>query len=86
MKGQQRREKVARMRVKAGGRLAALWLAGALILASITAVVGCGVSTAGNNGSKCPECGSGDVVPIVYGLPGQELQQQAERGEVVLGG
>jgi hypothetical protein len=34
----------------------------------------------------CPECGSHDVLPIVYGLPGPELEARAVRGEVVLGG
>ncbi|WP_156251507.1 hypothetical protein [Pseudactinotalea terrae] len=36
--------------------------------------------------TRCPECGSGDVVEIVYGMPGPELFEAAERGEVVLGG
>ena len=34
----------------------------------------------------CPECGSEDVVPIVYGMPGPELREQSDRGEVALGG
>jgi hypothetical protein len=34
----------------------------------------------------CPECGSQDLVPIVYGLPGPDLSKAAQRGEVVLGG
>jgi hypothetical protein len=34
----------------------------------------------------CPECGSRDVLPIVYGLPGPELEARALRGEVMLGG
>ena len=35
----------------------------------------------------CPECGYYDqVVPIVYGLPGPELIEQARRGELALGG
>ncbi len=34
----------------------------------------------------CPECGSTDIVPIAYGLPGQELVEAADRGEVILGG
>ena len=33
----------------------------------------------------CPRCG-GPAKPIVYGLPGPELQQQATAGEVLLGG
>ena len=35
---------------------------------------------------KCPSCDSNNVVPIVYGMPGSELMEQAERGEVILGG
>ena len=31
-------------------------------------------------------CGSAGVLPIVYGLPGDELAWAADRGEVVLGG
>ncbi|MCI0480533.1 MAG: hypothetical protein L0213_02970 [Candidatus Dadabacteria bacterium] len=34
----------------------------------------------------CPECGSHDVLPIVYGLPGPELEGKAIMGEVMLGG
>ena len=35
----------------------------------------------------CPECGAIDnVVPLVYGRPGPELQKRAEKGEVHLGG
>ena len=36
--------------------------------------------------SACPFCGSRAAVPIVYGLPGRELEKAAERGELVLGG
>ncbi len=35
---------------------------------------------------SCPGCGSRNVIPIVYGLPGPELLDEAERGEVKLGG
>ena len=35
--------------------------------------------------SKCPVCG-GNVVPIVYGMPFEDLEEKADRGEVVLGG
>lgn len=38
-----------------------------------------------NKPEKCPKCG-GKVVNIVYGMPSNELFEQAERGEVVLGG
>jgi hypothetical protein len=35
----------------------------------------------------CPTCGRADrVVEIVYGMPGYELGQRAERGEIKLGG
>jgi hypothetical protein len=34
----------------------------------------------------CSECGSANVIPIIYGKPGQELIEKAERGEVKLGG
>ncbi len=36
---------------------------------------------------ECGECGSNtNVIPIVYGHPGPELREAAERGEVFLGG
>jgi len=35
---------------------------------------------------KCPYCDGSDLVEIVYGLPGEELQEAADRGEVQLGG
>jgi hypothetical protein len=35
----------------------------------------------------CPECGSSEnVIPIIYGHPGPELREAAERAEVWLGG
>jgi hypothetical protein len=34
----------------------------------------------------CPECGSHDVLPIVYGLPSPETMHRAVLGELVLGG
>ena len=34
----------------------------------------------------CPKCGSSANIPIIYGRPGSELLEKAERGEVVLGG
>ncbi|OLT30759.1 hypothetical protein BJF79_38230 [Actinomadura sp. CNU-125] len=36
--------------------------------------------------SACPHCGGGAPIPIVYGLPGPDLFEEAERGEVALGG
>lgn len=37
-------------------------------------------------GSKCPTCKTGKLIPIVYGLPGRELMEQSDRGEIELGG
>jgi hypothetical protein len=34
----------------------------------------------------CPHCGSQRCVPVAYGFPSTDLQEEAERGEVVLGG
>ena len=34
----------------------------------------------------CPQCGSSNSIPIIYGKPSQALAEKAERGEVVLGG
>ena len=34
----------------------------------------------------CPTCGSRRAVPIVYGYPTSELFEEAERGDVRLGG
>ncbi len=36
---------------------------------------------------NCPHCGfEGQVVRIVYGMPGPETIEQSQRGEVALGG
>ena len=35
---------------------------------------------------KCPSCNSNNVVTIVYGMPSSELEEQAQRGEIILGG
>jgi hypothetical protein len=37
-------------------------------------------------GTTCPQCGSGDVAQLIWGLPGPELMEKADQGEVVLGG
>jgi len=37
-------------------------------------------------GSNCPACKAGKLIPIVYGLPGRELMEQSDRGEIELGG
>jgi hypothetical protein len=34
----------------------------------------------------CPECASENVARIVFGYPGRELMELAERREIVLGG
>lgn len=34
----------------------------------------------------CPMCGAVEVIPVVFGLPGPELVERANRGEVSLGG
>jgi hypothetical protein len=34
----------------------------------------------------CPLCGSGEIIPIVYGLPGPELVEKSEKDKVILGG
>lgn len=38
------------------------------------------------NDYACPNCGSGEVLPIEYGYPGLEMGEAAERGEIVPGG
>ena len=35
---------------------------------------------------KCPSCSSDNVAVIAYGLPGPEMMEEAERGDIVLGG
>ena len=35
---------------------------------------------------SCPSCGKDNLLPIVYGLPGQELLKTSARREVLLGG
>ncbi len=38
------------------------------------------------NPPACPMCGSRNVLPIVYGLPGPELAEESMKGRVALGG
>lgn len=61
------------------------WLGVALLGVALSITAACWV---GREAAElcCPECGSVDVIPIVYGKPGTELMEQAERGEVALGG
>ena len=35
---------------------------------------------------SCPQCKSNMIIDIVYGYPGDELQDEASRGKVKLGG
>ena len=35
---------------------------------------------------KCPECSSKDVIPIMYGMPGPEMQKKYYEGKIKLGG
>lgn len=35
---------------------------------------------------KCPACGAGKAIPIVYGMPGPELWEEEKRGAVEIGG
>ena len=37
-------------------------------------------------GSNCPTCKVGKLIPIIYGMPGRQLIEQSDRGEVELGG
>jgi hypothetical protein len=34
----------------------------------------------------CPQCQQKTGVKLVYGYPGDEMREQAERGEIALGG
>ena len=34
----------------------------------------------------CPNCASDVVIPIIYGLPSPETEENAKKGEFVLGG
>ena len=36
--------------------------------------------------TRCPRCGSEDVLPIVYGYPGPDLVEESIAGKVKLGG
>lgn len=35
---------------------------------------------------KCPNCGSENVVPIMYGVPTPEMVERSAKGEIKLGG
>lgn len=34
----------------------------------------------------CPACGSSDLIPILYGLPGLDMVEAGRAGEIVIGG
>jgi len=34
----------------------------------------------------CPSCRTGSVISIIYGMPDYQLLEQAEKGEIHLGG
>jgi ribosomal protein S27AE len=57
-----------------------------LICGALSVSFACGRCDETEAGDVCPECGDGNVIPIVYGKPGNELIEKAERGEVKLGG
>ena len=35
---------------------------------------------------KCPDCSSLDVIPIMYGMPNDKMQQDYSEGKIKLGG
>jgi ribosomal protein L37AE/L43A len=35
---------------------------------------------------ECPECGSGELIPIQYGMPGGEMMEESFKGKIKLGG
>ncbi len=35
---------------------------------------------------KCPSCSSDNVAIIAFGYPGPEMMEEAQRGDIVLGG
>ena len=64
----------------------ALGLAAIMVVVMAVSITACATPVAGDEGQTCAQCGSHEVMPIVYGLPGPELLEQAEAGEVWLGG
>ena len=36
--------------------------------------------------AACPHCGSGDIIPILYGLPTKDAREAADKGLLALGG
>ena len=35
---------------------------------------------------KCPDCSSADIIPIMYGMPGDKMQKDYMDGKIRLGG
>ena len=35
---------------------------------------------------KCPICNSNNLIPIIYGMPGMDLVERENNGEIKLGG
>ncbi len=58
------------------------------ILAAVAIAAGAALAASAAEGPPaCPQCDSSEnVVPIVYGYPGEELCDAADRGKVSLGG
>jgi len=38
------------------------------------------------SGRRCPECGSGNILDIIRGMPTEEAHKLVEQGKAVLGG
>jgi len=43
------------------------------------------MTTKSHRGETCPDCG-GDVLPVLYGMPGEAAMKASGRGELILGG
>ncbi len=76
--------------MKTGIFIAAAALIFAVVTTSVSYSCECGEGTDSvaeeDETAVCPECSSENAIPIIYGKPGQELVEKAERGEVKLGG
>ena len=35
---------------------------------------------------KCPDCSSTDIIPIMYGMPGEKMRNDYMEGKIKLGG
>lgn len=54
--------------------------------ATVEAIPEEGRTMSKSTASVCPKCGKDSGIPIAYGLPGRDLMDRAQRGEVALGG